>query len=162
MNGPAPLSGGDARTQLAEGAEVAAAWLFDFTMRRTNVAARWSDAEIGAGAISDGALRRAWHYEAERLLDALLPVVERIADERAAEALRPFEDLFSGGPDTACRTTWREAPIEERAEGIPPAECVEVPMDDLRDAFTRAASLRAASRAEYLTGLPGASREVGR
>ena len=89
-----PLSGGDARTQLAEGAEVAAAWLFDFTMRRTNVAARWSDAEIGAGAISDGALRRAWHYEAERLLDALLPVVERIADERAAEALEQAAEML--------------------------------------------------------------------
>ena len=130
MTAPAPLSGGDTRTQLAEALRHLLA-SDDATMYYDAPHAVWN-----AG---------------DRYADALLPVVERIADERAAEALRPFEDLFSGGPDTACRTTWREAPIEERAEGIPPAECVEVPMDDLRDAFTRAASLRAASREE--TGL---------
>ena len=123
-----PLSGGDARTQLAEGAEVAAAWLFDFTMRRTNVAARWSDAEIGAGAISDGALRRAWHYEAERLLDALLPVVERIADERAAEALEAAAHHLDDGGDESIEVALGGAAYVHRV---------------LRD---RAASLRAASR----------------
>ena len=126
-----PLSGGDARTQLAEGAEVAAAWLFDFTMRRTNVAARWSDAEIGAGAISDGALRRAWHYEAERLLDALLPVVERIADERAAEV-----------------DAWlRELHQSDNAETPFCVECGHTfPCLTIREWDRRAASLRAASR----------------
>lgn len=62
---------------------------------------------------------------------ALMPVVDAIARQRAAEAVQPFEDLFSGGPDTACRTTWHGH-----------LDCVEVPMADLRDAFARAAVLR--------------------
>lgn len=52
--------------------------------------------------------------------------------EQQARRLEALEALFSGGPDTSCRTTWR-------AEGLAIApvnvECVEVPMDDLRAAF---------------------------
>ena len=46
------------------------------------------------------------------------------------QILTPFEALFAGGPDTACRTTW--------PEGV---ECVEVPMADLRAAFDAVRSL---------------------
>jgi hypothetical protein len=42
-------------------------------------------------------------------------------------ALRPFQELFSRGPDTACRTTWHDG-----------VEYVEVPMGLLRAAFDRA------------------------
>jgi hypothetical protein len=41
--------------------------------------------------------------------------------------LLAVETLFAGGPDTPCRTTWRN---EFALAG--PTECVEVPMDDLR------------------------------
>lgn len=49
------------------------------------------------------------------------------------EVLAPFKELFGGGPDTPCRTTWHPTPWA----GVN-VECVEVPMDDLRAAFTRA------------------------
>jgi len=58
-------------------------------------------------------------------------MVARIADALAAERKRaraPFLALFSGGPDTVCRTTWRASFAEH-------VECVEVPMADLREAF---------------------------
>lgn len=55
----------------------------------------------------------------------------------AAKTIRPFEDLFTGGPDTACRTVWDD--------GI---ECVSVPIGDLREAFDRAAALVATPRQE--------------
>jgi hypothetical protein len=60
--------------------------------------------------------------------------------QRAAKVLRPFEELFAGGPDTVCRTVWREDPglIGEPSNEI---ECVEVPMADLRDAFDQARAL---------------------
>lgn len=48
------------------------------------------------------------------------------ASDRTAP-LRPLDLLFSGGPDTPCRTTW--------PEGV---ECVEAPMADLRAAFDQA------------------------
>jgi hypothetical protein len=54
------------------------------------------------------------------------------AEERGRErGVRPFRDLFAGGPDTSCRTTWRfdDRPYADRVE------CVEVPLDDLRAAF---------------------------
>jgi hypothetical protein len=50
-------------------------------------------------------------------------IAQALADERI-QAREPFEQLFAGGPDTSCRTTW--------PDGI---ECVEVPITDLRAAF---------------------------
>lgn len=43
------------------------------------------------------------------------------------------EELFAGGPDTPCRTAWRESPgLFGAAVRV---ECVEVPIDDLRAAL---------------------------
>lgn len=66
------------------------------------------------------------HYRAE-LTDA----TERA--ETAEEALRKVRALFANGPDTPCRTTWRE----ERYAGevVWAVGCVEVPLADLRDAL---------------------------
>ena len=47
------------------------------------------------------------------------------------DRLQRIEQLFAGGPDTPCRTTWRK----ENYPGIPAVECVEVPLDDLREAL---------------------------
>jgi hypothetical protein len=46
--------------------------------------------------------------------------------------LRKIHRLFAGGPDTPCRTTWR--PEDTLTETIR-VECVEVPMEDLREAL---------------------------
>ena len=76
---------------------------------------------------------------------ALLPVLAGLeqrwrADERE-QALRPFEELFAGGPDTVCRTTWRREPGWSLPGNTDPlTECVEVPLDDLHEAFGRAAA----------------------
>lgn len=84
----------------------------------------------------------------ETLADALIagPIAPLLAattgredDGAVQRVLEPFEELFSGDPDTTCRTTWRKEP----GWSLPGAsaaliECVEVPMDDLRDAFDRA------------------------
>lgn len=45
--------------------------------------------------------------------------------------LQRIYNLFKGGPDTVCRTTWRHG---ESLDGTA-TECVEVPMEDLRDAL---------------------------
>lgn len=55
-------------------------------------------------------------------------------------ALEPFRQLFNGGPDTACRTTWRDEGLPARY-GVPRTECVEVPLDELRAAFDKAEKL---------------------
>lgn len=57
-------------------------------------------------------------------------LITRLTAERDAALARlaRIEALFSGGPDTVCRTTWRESFAEH-------VECVEVPMADLRDAL---------------------------
>ena len=47
------------------------------------------------------------------------------------DRLQRIEQLFAGGPDTPCRTTWRK----EIHPDIPAVECVEVPLDDLREAL---------------------------
>jgi hypothetical protein len=87
--------------------------------------------------------------DATDIADALLPLiaaevearVQAAANQRAAEALRPFEELFAN-PDTSCRTTWRREPGWSLPGATEPlTECVEVPMDDLRNAFDRAAAL---------------------
>lgn len=91
------------------------------------------------------------HYESipdfldpqRQLVDALLPVVRRYADQRAAQVLAPFRELFAGGPDTVCRTAWRPALPGPGMHRPPSTECVEVPMEDLRDAFDRADALTA-------------------
>lgn len=59
---------------------------------------------------------------------AVAPLIEKERDR----TLAPFKELFVGGPDTPCRTTW---PNDGNAG---PIECVEVPMADLREAFDRA------------------------
>jgi hypothetical protein len=60
------------------------------------------------------------------------------AEERGRQrGVQPFRDLFSGGPDTSCRTTWRHTPgTPFTPEGQ--VECVEVPLDDLRQTFADA------------------------
>jgi hypothetical protein len=75
------------------------------------------------------------------LADALLYVVEEIARRRVAAAVGPFRELFAGGPDTPCRTTWREDPARPDCSAAS-IECVEVPVDALRDAFHRAGDPR--------------------
>lgn len=56
-----------------------------------------------------------------------------VAEVRALRAkVEAIEALFSGGPDTSCRTVWR-------ASSLPwaePIECVDVPMYDLRAALS--------------------------
>lgn len=65
-------------------------------------------------------------------------VIARRHVEGREAALRPFEELYSTGPDTVGRTTWR--PEDGlRGTALPhTVECVEVPVDDLRDAFDAA------------------------
>ena len=66
-----------------------------------------------------------------RDVQALLAEIVRLRDQIAAVRV-----LFSGGPDTVCRTTWREGGwIRIPDMKLPSIECVEVPMDDLRDAL---------------------------
>jgi hypothetical protein len=71
----------------------------------------------------------------------LVDAVERLRAEGRDAALRPFEELFAGGPDTACATTWRREAgtlaLSEVSE-VPLTECVEVPLDELRAAFDAA------------------------
>lgn len=61
-------------------------------------------------------------------------IAQALANARARGA-KPFEELFAGGPDTVCRTTWRD---EDVWNGEARTECVEVPMDELRAAFEEA------------------------
>ncbi len=76
---------------------------------------------------------------AEFTTEAVLDVVAGALDETRTDTLRPFEELFAGGPDTACRTTWREDPTISECSAAS-IECVEVPMADLRAAFDAAKS----------------------
>jgi hypothetical protein len=82
-------------------------------------------------ASADVTVEDALIEHAAHLAAVLAPLVAEVR-ERAVE---PFERLFSGGPDTACRTTY--------PDGI---ECVEVPMFDLREAFDTARIVRASGR----------------
>lgn len=78
-----------------------------------------------------------WRDESARQVGS--PAVERTLDSRIValiDALRAerekverVETLFSGGPDTSCRTTWRN---EHWSYAI---ECVEVPVAALRAAL---------------------------
>jgi hypothetical protein len=63
--------------------------------------------------------------------DEVVAAVEERGRERG---VRPFRDLFAGGPDTPCRTTYRRIPGTLDVS----MECVEVPLDDLRAAFAEA------------------------
>lgn len=51
--------------------------------------------------------------------------------------LQRIYNLFASGPDTICRTTWRrtEYPPVPLVLDRGAVECVEVPMEDLRDAL---------------------------
>ena len=110
MTAPAPLSGGDARTQLAEA-------LNDVGLG----CEEWSPADDNSGCPDC--------MDLMRRVDALLPTVERIADERAAEALEALAAEIEGdGVDVLARAMRR--------------------VDSADIATARAASLRAASRGE--------------
>lgn len=67
-------------------------------------------------------------------------------DALCGSVLAPFEETFSGGPDTSCRTRWRRDSLAD----IPGTseECVEVPMDDLRAAFDAAHQAQVSLTAE--------------
>ena len=108
MTAPAPLSGGDARTQRAE-------------VLRDEIAG-WP---IGSGYYQS----KIAVDEAAEIADFLLPVVERIADERAAEA---WDAGYSAAELDADEIPYSDRP--ERATWQP------------RQNPHRAASLRAASR----------------
>jgi len=66
-------------------------------------------------------------------VEAVGAIADALAAARA-EGRAPFERLFGSDPDTPCRTTYREVPL---LRGMAPerVECVEVPIEDLRDAF---------------------------
>ncbi len=117
MTAPAPLSGGDARTQLAE-------------VLHERLPDSMSRAECNA------------------LLDALLPVVARIADERAAEALEQAADAL----DTRAVELWnayKSAPPTDPRRASPHTEGESDGWENAGTAVrARAASLRAASRGE--------------
>lgn len=64
-------------------------------------------------------------------------VVAAIEERGRQRGVAPFRDLFSGGPDTTCRTRYRdEASLLDPFPDL--TECVEVPLDDLRAAFREA------------------------
>jgi hypothetical protein len=63
-------------------------------------------------------------------------VAERL-DRIRSEAVRPFRELFSGGPDTSCRTAYRPSAAAPECSAAS-IECAEVPLDDLRAAFVEA------------------------
>jgi hypothetical protein len=81
-----------------------------------------------------------WLYERDYMRRSLPPEV-RIPDDYLNEAavflagplgqrlqrakLKTVEELFAGGPDTSCRTTWPDV-------GGGPVECVEVPLAELQ------------------------------
>lgn len=85
--------------------------------------AQWNALEMARKA--DAAERRA--EEAEFHVEQL-----RDARDRAERRIEAVETLFGGGPDTPCRTTWRE---HSPYGCYDRTECVEVPMDDLRRAL---------------------------
>lgn len=68
-------------------------------------------------------------------LEHLAAAIAEIRAEGHAAALAPFEALFAGEPDTPCRTTWRN---EDVWNGEARTECVELPLDELRDTFDEA------------------------
>jgi len=62
--------------------------------------------------------------------------------EGVEAAVAVFSSLFSGEPDTPCRTTWRrEAGWSLPGAEVPLTECVEVPLDELRSTFDEAERL---------------------
>lgn len=79
-------------------------------------------------ALDQARAERAAVQSAVTALDGRLTDVKRERDKAEAK-LAAVEALFSGGPDTACRTTW--------PHGV---ECVEVPMADLRAAINGGSS----------------------
>lgn len=92
------------------------------------------DPEAGAPLVHISISRGDWE-EADRPMRVTLVLAEQ--PQPVADPLAPFEELFSGGPDTACRTTWRES-AELAGCSAASIECVEVPMADLRSAFAAA------------------------
>jgi hypothetical protein len=77
--------------------------------------------------------------EIERLRSRTGKVSDRAVQELIAEVRRlknwqlGIRQLFAGGPDTPCATSWR---LGDGAFGeITRTECVEIPMEDLRQAL---------------------------
>ena len=81
---------------------------------------------------SRGGLERATEAYVAHLEEQLADAEERGRERGVA----PFRDLFAGGPDTPCRTTYRDEPVGEGAYVA--TECVEVPLDEVRAAFVEA------------------------
>ncbi len=71
--------------------------------------------------LSEASVERARAVQAESELKA--------ANERLARV----DELFNGGPDTPCRTTYRDNGYEGVFAAV--VDCVEVPMEDLRAAL---------------------------
>lgn len=76
-------------------------------------------------------------------VDVRNALAQAFADEEQRvreEVLRPFRELFSGGPDTPCRTTWRGIVLwdDGSSDDTNRQECVEVPLDEVRAAFAEA------------------------
>jgi hypothetical protein len=77
-------------------------------------------------------------HEQSTAFDALVRAVENLREEGRRRGVEPFRDLFSGGPDTPCRTTYRPELGAAPELQVPPTECVEVPLDEVRAAFVEA------------------------
>ena len=75
----------------------------------------------------------------DRVVERLARLVHEAHVAGGEAALAPVLALFAGDPDTPCRTTWRH----QAGHSLPGApadriECVEVPLDELRDALADA------------------------
>jgi hypothetical protein len=75
--------------------------------------------------------------EERNLLTRTALAIADAEDRGRQRGVRPFRDLFAGGPDTSCRTVYREHDSIASIE-VGPTECVEVPLDDVRAAFVEA------------------------
>jgi hypothetical protein len=84
---------------------------------------QWDTGHIGDGRVPDNYLNEAAIFLAGELGQRLQRV-----------RLQAVEELFAGGPDTPCRTTWREHRLMLPGDSWR-EECVEVPMADLRTAL---------------------------
>lgn len=100
----------DALEEARETKERYALYNNEFVAMRESLIERAERAEAKLEAVVLGACRDLTAAEAK------LAAVRARADR--------IDALFSGGPDTSCRTTW--------PNGV---ECVEVPMADVREAF---------------------------
>jgi len=104
------------------------------------VEAGWLALDVGRHTCAGGTPESGYAHEPScgleplERVEVLAPLLVPEAEERGRQrGVQPFRDLFAGGPDTACRTRHRpDGPYGSTVE------CVEVPLDDLRQAFTDA------------------------